>query len=250
MRESRREKQSKFHLIDDQSNLRTTSEAICGTMSKRLERRCLEQMYNVLKQWSDADVRVVPNVMVQVRCGDDQDDPINEYRIHWFNDITETYIHNHQYSFDTYCLEGEYIERLWTVNQTYEDVTTYKFPRITGNTFGSVIPIRGSLQYLNTRRHYPGNQMHLDYHQYHSIIPAPECTDGVVTFVVRKKLDVNLSGTFVLSSSPTINAPTDEIVPASSDERQGMRDKLEHLWLANCYAMQIPLDVYFSSRKA
>src|ERR1700722_14451361 len=88
---------------------------------------CFKRIIDALNDWQAADVRTVPGVMYQVRCSRDEDNI--DYRIHWFIDCSDTYIHNHQYPFKTYCLEGKYEEKLWKIIDDNDDTTTFQFTR-------------------------------------------------------------------------------------------------------------------------
>ncbi|CAF1112356.1 unnamed protein product [Adineta ricciae] len=160
----------------------------------------------VLSNWNEVEVRTVPNVMYQVVCPTNNTDEGIEYRFHWFLDCSETYIHNHRYAFDTYCLQGEYEERLWEISDDRSGTFTYTFPRTSGNKFG--------------------NTLHLEPNQYHSIVPIGGANSKILTFVARRLCSTAAETTFVLSSSDSIQAPTDEIRPATAEERQLIHEKL------------------------
>ena len=99
-----------------------------------MEQKCIEYLRDTLSNWSKIEVRTVPGVMYQVICRKNKTDDNTEYRFHWFLDCTETYVHNHQFAFDTYCLEGEYTENLWDIIDDGSDAITHVFQRTPGNT--------------------------------------------------------------------------------------------------------------------
>jgi hypothetical protein len=110
--------------------------------------------------------------MYQVRCGHDEFDQTIEYQINWFLDCTETFIHNHRHSFITYCLEGQYIEKLWEMVDEGDHQFGYQFRRHIDGTFDlpKIVPavlfvtpkldvtfpvIRCTLTHLNFIRYHP-----------------------------------------------------------------------------------------------
>jgi hypothetical protein len=190
--------------------------------------QCFKQITNAIANWSTGDVRTVPGVMYQIRCGNDENDPNIEYQINWFIDCTETFIHNHRHSFVTLCLEGEYIEKLWEIIDDNTGATTYQFYRESGNVFDLPTKIPGALHHVTSRRHFPGNQLHVNTEQYHSILPVVGSNRQVFTFLAKKKHSPP-PAMYILSSSPTIDAPSDEIRSATEDERQNMYNQLQHI---------------------
>ncbi|CAF1056682.1 unnamed protein product [Adineta ricciae] len=184
---------------------------------------CLSQ---VLSNWDEVEVRTVPNVMYQVVCPTNNTGEDIEYRFHWFLDCSETYIHNHRYAFDTYCLQGEYEERLWEISDGHSGTLSYKFPRTSGNKFGTHIPVPGVLRSVKQNHHFPGNTLHVEPNQYHSIVPIGGANSNVLTFDARRLCSTATEPTFVLSASDSIQAPTDEIRPATAQERQLVHEKL------------------------
>ncbi len=66
-----------------------------------MRHECFKRISNVLTNWKMTEIRTVPGVMYQVRCGNDEFDQSIEYQINWFLDCTETFIHNHRHTFDT-----------------------------------------------------------------------------------------------------------------------------------------------------
>ncbi|CAF0830339.1 unnamed protein product [Adineta ricciae] len=186
-------------------------------------------MFDALKNWESTEVRTVPDVMYQIRCGYDQSDPSIEYQINWFIDCTETFIHNHRHSFDTYCLEGEYIEKLWEIVENENtDERVYQYRRDVGTKFNLYQTISGSLRHMQTRRHFPGNKLHVDTCQFHSISSVVGSGDRVLTFLVKKNY-LPASDIFALSMSPGIDVQDNEIRPATSTERQAVYVKLQQI---------------------
>jgi hypothetical protein len=194
-----------------------------------MEQQCLEEMRKALTNWSTADVRTVPGVMYQIRCGDDENDPTIEYQINWFIDCTETYIHNHRHSFDTLCLEGGYTEKLWQVIDDQTGAVTFQFPRDPGNIFGVPQKIPGALCHIKTRDHFPGNQMHVGTDQFHSISSSAGSSNRVFTFLIKRK-HTPTPNMYVLSSYSVIDEPTDEIRSATEEERHSMHEKLQQMF--------------------
>ena len=204
--------------IQETSNRRTFAQCL-------MQDFCFKKMADVLKKWEMADVRTVPDVMYQVRCGSDENDPTIEYQINWFIDCAETHIHNHQNSFYTYCLEGQYEEKIWRIVDGHDDSITYKFSRNPDNTLTPGRPICGSLRHVASRYHFPGNQMHVDTEHVHSISAIAGSNERVLTFLIKKKHSVPVN-TFVLSSDPEFHLQNSEMRSATEDERDMMFDKL------------------------
>jgi hypothetical protein len=166
--------------------------------------------------------------MYQVRCGNDAFDQCIEYQINWFLDCTETFIHNHRHSFDTYCLEGEYTEKLWEIVDDSNGGIIYQFRRNSDTTFDLNKTVPGNLRHIKTRRHFPGNQMHVDVCQFHSISSTESSNSRVLTFLAKRNY-FPAQDLFVLSTTPDIEAIKDVIRPATDDERQGMYEKLQQV---------------------
>ncbi|CAF0804691.1 unnamed protein product [Adineta steineri] len=154
-----------------------------------------------------------------------------EYRFHWFIDCSETYIHNHRYSFQTYCLDGEYEEKVWELQDDHNGGSTYKFPRISCNKFGQPFQIPGVLSCVKTNHHFPGNILHVDPTQYHSISAKSQTNTEALTFVARRRCSTAEKTTYVLNSSNIVEAVIDEIQPATSEERECFYRKLKEFSL-------------------
>ncbi|CAF0735278.1 unnamed protein product [Adineta steineri] len=186
-----------------------------------MEEQSIKFLEKLLKNWSNVEVRTVPKVMYQVLCGKNDTDTgeNSEYRFHWFMDCSETYIHNHQFSFQTYCLDGEYEEKVWELKDDHNGGSTYKFPRISGNKFGQPVRIPGVLSCVKTNHHFSGNTLHVDRTQYHSISPKPQTNTEALTFVARRRCSTAKEMGYVLNSSDIIEAPTEEIRVATFEER-------------------------------
>jgi hypothetical protein len=187
-----------------------------------------KQISKSIGNWSNTEVRTVPGVMYQISCGNDEIDPNIEYQINCFIDCEETFIHNHKNSFVSLCLDGEYTESLWEVVDDGTGTTTYQFHRKSGNVFDSPTKIPGALRHVMYRSHFPGNQLHVNTEQYHSISPKATVDSQVFTFLAKRKHSPEPK-MYILSPSPTINAPSDEIRPATEEERQKMYDKLQYI---------------------
>lgn len=187
-----------------------------------------KQVSKAIANWPTADVRVVPGVMCQIRCGKDENDPNIEYQINWFSNCSETYIHNHRHTFDSLCIEGEYMESLWEIADANTDAITYKFYRQSGNICGAPTQIPGVLHHVRSRLHFPGNVLHVDIDQYHSILPKFGSDAQVFTFLAKRKHSPT-PDMYILSSSPTIDAPSDEIRQATEEEREKMYNKLQNI---------------------
>ena len=188
----------------------------------------LKQLKKALANWSTADVRTVPGVMYQIRCGTDENDPNLEYQINWFIDCTETFIHNHRHSFYTLCLEGGYKETLWAIDENDTSAITYQHYRKPGNIFDSPTEVPGALRPVQSRHHYPGNLMHVGTNQNHSIARVSSADSPPFTFLAKRSHSPT-PDMYVLSSSPVISAPNDEIQPATEVERQNMYNKLQQI---------------------
>ena len=177
--------------------------------------------------WDRADVRTVPGVMIQVRLGQNKHDSSIEHQINYFIDCAETYIHNHRHAFFTYCLQGGYEEKIWEIVVDNNGGIVYKFSRLPGNVFDSCTVVSGALQHVKSRQHFPGNEMHVPTHQFHSISPIPNSSIRVLTFLT--KVHAASSEMFVLSTSADIEAPKDAIRPATEEERQSILEILQQV---------------------
>lgn len=193
-----------------------------------LEEVILKRLHQILTSWSSADVRTVPNVMYQVRCGPDEADESIEYQINWFIDCAETHIHNHRSLFDSYCLEGEYEEKIWDIIDENDDKVTYQFVRYADNTLSPCKAISGTLQHIATRYHFPGNKLHMNTELFHSITPVIGTKERVLTFLVKKKYSAPVD-TFILSSTPYVETLENDMRLANKGERQQMYFKLNEV---------------------
>ena len=173
-----------------------------------------------LENWKDAKVVCVPGVMLRL-CMGAQDGC--EYRINWFKNSTETYVHNHAHSFHTYCMAGNYSEHTWTIQQD-ETEDMYSYSRKPGGEMSSPNRIEGKLLEVRRREHYPGNVMFVGNEEYHTISSNPG--EEALTFVVRYISTPNK--THVLSSSPCIedDEGSQNVRPASDIERKSMFERL------------------------
>lgn len=194
----------------------------------QMQQQCFRRMSDVLLNWKVADVRTVPGVMYQVRCGEDEFDKSIEYQINWFFDCTETFLHNHRHSFGTYCLEGEYIETLWKIVDEGDGEITYQFRRNSEGTFDLYKTVPGTLLHIKSRHHFPGNLMHVDTYQFHSISAIPGSSSRVLTFLVKQNY-TPAPDIFVLSTLPHIEALKDEIRLATNNEHQVIYEKLQQV---------------------
>lgn len=176
-----------------------------------------------LNDWPDIKVLTVPGVMLQVRVAENSH---AEYRIHWIKECAETYVHNHRFGFETLCVAGGYVEQTWEVDGTNSAFTTYQFPRKDGNVIGAPVALRGRLHITETRQHAPGNVMRVAPNRFHSI--EASAAGEAVTFVTRFKCALE-ADTSILSSSTTIEAPTEQLRDATSEERRQMYSKIRSL---------------------
>ncbi len=200
----------------------------------QIQQQCFRRISDALVNWQVADVRTVPGVMYQVRCGHDEFDQSIEYQINWFLDCTETFIHNHRHSFHTYCLEGEYIEKIWEIADNDDAGIIYQFRRNSDNVFDLHKAATGTLRHVKSRHHFPGNQMHVDTCQFHSISTIVGSSSRVLTFLVKQNY-CPVPDMFVLSTSPDIETLKDEIRSATDDERQVIYEKLQQVLAMNIY---------------
>ncbi len=191
-------------------------------------------MSNALSNWEITDVRTVPGIMYQVRCGHDEFDQTIEYQINWFLDCTETFIHNHRHSFITYCLEGQYIEKLWEMVDEGDHQFGYQFRRHIDGTFDLPKIVPGTLRHTKTRRHFPGNQMFVNTSQFHSISPIAQSDSRVLTFLVKRNY-FPVRDIFVLSMKSELQSIKDLIRPATDDERHAIYEKLHHVFTSNLH---------------
>lgn len=190
--------------------------------------QCFTQIEHAIANWSAIDVRTVPNVMYQVRFGCDLNDSSTDYQLNWFADCTETIIQNHRHSFDTLCLEGEYLETSWDVVNDQRNNVIYKLRRKSDGTLDVAAKLPGVLRPVKTRRHFPGNKMHVNTKLYHSISPIGGTKSQVVTFL-KKRTCSSVPPTYVLSLTPTCEGPVEEIRPATAGEREKMYHKLQEI---------------------
>ena len=190
-----------------------------------MELLALKEILRTLNHWSDMDVRTVPGVMCQIRCGDDLEDPNVEYQMNWFMDCTETLIHNHRHAFDSFCLEGEYLEKLWDIVDEGAEDSTFRFHHLSDHTFDRPATLSGTLRNYRCRRHFPGNILHVDSILFHSITPLDASNTRVFTFLKKQKR-ASLEQTSFLSTSSVIDGAVDEMRPATEDERQLIFEKL------------------------
>lgn len=177
-----------------------------------------------IKNWNNIEITCVPGVMLQIRLGETKE---AEYRIHWFQDCTETYIHNHRYRFQSLCIDGGYVEHSWSIANR-PGHCSFAFERFDGNKVSKSRCIRGQLTQILSRRHEPGNLLEVDQCQFHSI--EGDASRGAVTLVKRfKGLPAQ---TLILNNKTTIDSPTDEIRQATAHERKSMlARKTEFSWL-------------------
>jgi hypothetical protein len=194
-----------------------------------MKQKSIEYWRDTLLNWSKIDVRVVPGVMYQVLCREDSTNKNIEHRFHWFLDCTETYVYNHRYNFDTYCPEGEYMEKLWNIIEDASGKITYRISRTSGNKLGIIVAIPGVLLIVNFRHHFSGNILHVATNQFHSIYPISRSNNHVVTFVVRQSSSSAEKNTYILSRSESIEGPIDETRPATPEERQLVHHKLQQI---------------------
>lgn len=194
----------------------------------QMYQQCLTFIQQALAQWSIVDVRTVPNVMYQIRFGRDPNDSSVEYQLNWFIDCTETLIHNHRNSFETLCIEGEYVETSWDVIPDGTDNCTYKLHRQSDGSLNIAQVLPGVLQSIKTRRHFPGNQMHVDTELFHLISPMGGLNGQAVTFL-RKRSYSPPPPTYVLSSTTMCIGPVEEIRSATKCEREKIYHKLQEI---------------------
>ena len=170
--------------------------------------------------------------MCQVRCGSDQSDHSIEYQINWFVDCTETLIHSHRHSFTSYCLEGAYVEKLWEIADEKDNGMIHEFRRNADGTLHLHNTIPGTLRHIGSRQHFPGNELHVDTSQCHSISPVVGSRDRVLTFLIKRN-HIPASEMRVLSLSSDIETRNDDIRSATSDERRTMYEKLTQVLTMN-----------------
>ncbi len=189
------------------------------TKPRSLHNAFKQRVILALLHWEDVCVECIPGVMLRIRFDEDSS---NEYRMHWFCDANETYVHNHVYGFTTVCIEGSYEERTWEIVPS--DGVTYQFDREKGGALSDPIEVSGSLAIVRTRNHFPGNVMEVHQKWFHSIqAPSPEA----VTFVIRHKAQAGT--TKILCSHKTLPNSTEVVRPATPAERSAMQTKLASL---------------------
>ena len=197
------------------------------SIQTRMQQKSAQYLDDSLRNWSQAEIYTVPGIMYQLRCNTFGMNDHMEYRFHWFVDCAETYIHNHQVAFDSYCLEGRYVETLWEIFDDHSGQFTNKFPRDSGNKIiGAPVKVPGILRPEEDHQHYPGNVLHVETNEFHSIAPINK-GQGVVTFVARYQSSSPLRTTHILSTEETIKAPTDAIRPATDEERDSIHKKFQ-----------------------
>lgn len=180
-------------------------------------------IFKALQDWKDAKVVCVPGVMLRLLLGTHGE---NEYRINWFKDANETYIHNHTSSFTTMCLAGNYTETTWEIDDSVDDVT-YVFEREVGGSLSVPIPCAGGLRVKRMRRHFPGNIMSVDKSEYHSICAAKG--EEALTVVVRNTAECG--DTRMLATTPFMDPEaTQKVRPATECERKVFFERLVRMF--------------------
>ncbi|UJR19549.1 hypothetical protein I4U23_022679 [Adineta vaga] len=126
-----------------------------------------------VRNWSYADVRTVPGVMIQICCG----------------------------------LTGLLIvqKQMCTIIDLHAFTTRF----LQGNIFDPPKILPSTLCHVKSRHHFPGNVMHVATNQFHSISPVNTLTERVLTFLVKKH--IGSSEIFILNTSSDIQAPKEEI---------------------------------------
>ena len=174
-----------------------------------------------IMNWNNIEITCVPGVMLQIRLGETKE---AEFRIHWFQDCTETYIHNHRYRFQSLCIDGGYVEHSWSIANR-PGHRTFTFKRTNGNKISKGHSVRGQLTQILSRQHRPGNLLEVDQCQFHSI-EGDEHREAVTLVKRFKGLPAH---TMILNNKTTINSPTDEIRPAMAHERKSMLAKMSSI---------------------
>jgi hypothetical protein len=131
-------------------------------------------------------------------------------------------------------LGGEYIENLWEIVDNDDAGIIYQFRRSSENVFDLHKAATGTLHHIKSEHHFPGNQMHVDTSQFHSISTIVGSSSRVFTFLVKQNY-CPVQDMFVLSMSPDIEALKDEIRPTTDNERQIMYEKLQQVLAMNMY---------------
>lgn len=199
------------------------------------------------------DVKVVPGVMLRVDLYQSDERRTLEMRIHLFMRCASTYVHNHSYSFASLCVGGGYEERKFAVVDGGEGAQSHHYAHVRdkGNRLrppqrraGRLAEVPGS-----RRAHAPGNVLLLGSHEFHATstalrggvsggsascaaaAPLPggganACSPSVeaATFIVICRPEVPPeSGTTILSDGPEVEAPHEEIRPATAEEVEVVR---------------------------
>jgi hypothetical protein len=187
-----------------------------------------KQLRKLLAVRSDRVVFTLPGVLYRVRCGNDPDNADISFHMHWFTDCRETLIHNHRHVFDSYCVEGEYNELLWSIENKGDGNSTYKFYREGNNPLDVPTQILGTLTQIGGRHHFPGNLLHINTDIFHSVVATNPSDTRLVTFI-RKQNTLLLDRTCFLSPTAEIQGPKDVLCPATAEECQQVYDKLHDL---------------------
>jgi hypothetical protein len=126
----------------------------------------------------------------------------------------------------TFCLEGKYTEKLWTIINDGSDAITHVFEITLVNTIESFKTVPGVLTNISSRDHFQRNILRVDTNQYHSISPSHQSNDHVFTFVARKICPSALEYSYILSPSDKIETPIDKTRQATLKERVNVYVKL------------------------
>ena len=124
------------------------------------------------------------------------------------------------------------MEKLWETVDEKNHGKIHEFRRHADGTLHLRETITGILRHIGSRRHFPGNELHADTSQFHSISPMVGFRDRVLTFLIKRN-DTPASEMRVLSLSPDIEARNDDIRPATSDERRTVYEKLTQVLARN-----------------
>ena len=119
--------------------------------------------------------------------------------------------------FIAYCLEGEYTEKIWEIVDDNDGGITYQYRRNPDTSLALDKTIPGTLRHVKTRHHFPGNQLHVDTCQFHSISPIVGSNGQVLTFLVKQNYSP-VPDMFVLSMASGVEAMDNEIRSAT-DQR-------------------------------
>jgi len=167
-------------------------------------------------------IQVNPGVMDRVLLFKDED---VELRAHLFQPgFEETHVHNHGNAFISTCLQGGYVHKIWAP-QSKEGHSHYSIERKPGGLLFEPVEQKDSvLSNVLCQPFQAGQSLFISSSAHHTVMVDKEQTLPVVTLVLRQTR--RIARTEVLSPTPQIAAPVEEIRMATPEERQDILSRL------------------------